>query len=117
MPSWGEFFSGFATHRELKAFVVAGIPPAAALKFATINAAHAMGVSDKLGTVEAGKFADLAIVRGNPLSDIANTRNVTRVMVRGQIYDAKKLLDQAKGTLGPKTAADDDWWKGNIRFK
>jgi hypothetical protein len=38
-------------------------------------------------------------------------------MVRGQIYDAKKLLDQAKGTLGPKTAADDDWWKGNIRFK
>jgi imidazolonepropionase-like amidohydrolase len=117
MPSWGEFFSGFATHRELKAFVVAGIPPAAALKFATINAAHAMGVSDKLGTVEAGKFADLAIVRGNPLADIANTHNVTRVMVRGQIYDAKKLLDQAKGTLGPKTAADDDWWKGNIRFK
>ena len=32
-------------------------------------------------------------------------------------YDAKKLLDQAKGTLGLKTAADDDWWKGNIRFK
>jgi imidazolonepropionase-like amidohydrolase len=117
MPSWGEFFSGFATHRELKAFVVAGIPPAAALKFATINAAHAMGVSDKLGSIETGKFADLAIVHGNPLADIANTHNVTRVMVRGQLYDAKKLLDQAKGTLGPKTAADDDWWKGNIRFK
>lgn len=117
MPSWGEFFSGFSTHRELQAFVVAGIPPAAALKFATINAAHAMGVSDKLGTVEAGKFADLAIVRGNPLVDISTTHNVTRVMVRGQIYDAKQLLDKAKGTLGPKTAADDDWWKGNVRFK
>ncbi len=117
MPSWGEFFSGFATHRELKAFVVAGIPAAAALKFATINAAHAMGVSDRLGTVEAGKYADLTVVRGNPLADISNTHNVTRVMVRGEIYDAKKLLDQAKGTLGPKTAADDDWWKGNIRLK
>jgi imidazolonepropionase-like amidohydrolase len=117
MPSWGEFFSGFATHRELKAFVVAGIPPAAALKFATINAARAMGVSDRLGTVEAGKYADLTIVRGNPLADIGTTHNVTRVMVRGEIYDAKKLLDQAKGTLGPKTAADDDWWKGNVRLK
>ena len=42
---------------------------------------------------------------------------VTRVMVRGQIYDARKVLEQAKGTMGPKTAADDDWWKGNIRLK
>jgi imidazolonepropionase-like amidohydrolase len=117
MPSWGEFFSGFATHRELKAFVVAGIPAAAALKFATINAAHAMGVSDRLGTVEAGKYADLTIMRGNPLTDISNTHNVTRVLVRGQLYDAKKLLEQAKGALGPKTSADDDWWKGNIRLK
>lgn len=117
MPSWGEFFSGFSTHRELKAFVVAGIPPAAALKFATINAAHAINVSDKLGTIETGKFADLAIVRGNPLANIDVTHDVTRVMVRGQLYDAKTLLDQAKGTLGPTSASEDDWWKGNIRFK
>jgi imidazolonepropionase-like amidohydrolase len=116
-PSWGEFFSGFCSHRELKAFVIAGIPPAAALKIATINGARAMGMGDKLGTIEAGKLADLSIVRGNPLADIANARNVERVMVRGQIYDAKKLLEQAKGTMGPKTAADDDWWKGNIRLK
>jgi len=76
-----------------------------------------MGVSDNLGTVETGKFAALTIVRGNPLADIGNTHNVTRVMVRGQIYDARKVLEQAKGTMGPKTAADDDWWKGNIRLK
>ena len=117
MPSWGEFFSGFSTHRELKAFVVAGIPAAAAIKFATVNAAHAFGVGDRLGTIETGKFADLAIVRGNPLADIANTHNVERVMVRGQLYDAKRLLAQAAGTLGPKTATDDDWWKGNVRLK
>jgi len=116
-PSWGEFFSGFATHRELKAFVIAGIPPAAALKIATINGARAMGLGDKLGTIEAGKLADLVVIRGNPLVDIANTRQVQRVMVRGQLHDAQKLLEQAKGTMGPKSAAEADWWKGNVRLR
>jgi imidazolonepropionase-like amidohydrolase len=116
-PSWGEYFSGFGTHRELQAFVVAGIPPAAALKAATTNAAHAFGLGDRLGTIETGKLSDLVVIKGNPITDIRNTHNVERVMVRGQLYDAKALLEKAKGTLGPKTAADDDWWKGNIRFK
>jgi imidazolonepropionase-like amidohydrolase len=116
-PSWGEFFSGFCSHRELHAFVLAGIPPAGALKIATINGARAMGLGDKLGTIEAGKLADLIVIGGNPLTDITKTRNVERVMVRGQLYDAKKLLEQARGTFGPKTAADDDWWKGNVRLK
>jgi imidazolonepropionase-like amidohydrolase len=116
-PSWGEYFSGFGTHRELQALVVAGLPPAAALKAATTNAAHAFGLGDRLGTIETGKLADLVVIRGNPLANISVTHNVERVMVRGQLYDAPSLLDQAKGTLGPRTAADDDWWKGNVRFR
>ena len=43
------------------------------------------------------KLADLCIVRGNPLQDIRNTHNVRQVMVRGQIYDAPKLLESVKG--------------------
>ena len=116
-PSWGEYWSGFGTHRELNALVVAGIPPAAAIKCATINAARALGMGDKLGSIEAGKFADLVVVQGNPLTDIRNSHNTRRVMVRGQLYDAQALLTQAKGTLGPKSATDDDWWKGNVRLK
>lgn len=115
-PSWGEYFAGFGTHRELQALVVAGLPPAAALKAATTNAAHAFGLGDRLGTIETGKLSDLVVIRGNPLANISATHNVLRVMVRGQLYDAPALLDQARGTLGPKTAADDDWWKGNVRF-
>jgi imidazolonepropionase-like amidohydrolase len=115
-PSWGEYLSGFCTHRELNAFVLAGIPPAAAIKMATINAARAMRMGDELGTIEASKLADLAIVRGNPLQDIKNTHNVERVMVRGQLYEAKALLESVKGKMGPETAADDGWWKGNTRF-
>ena len=115
-PSWGEYLSGFGTHRELNAFVLAGIPPAAALKMATINAAHAMHLADALGTIEPGKLADLCIVRGNPLQDIRNTHNVQQVMVRGQLYDAPKLLESVKGKMGPASPADDDWWMGNKRF-
>jgi imidazolonepropionase-like amidohydrolase len=115
-PSWGEFLSGFGTHRELHAFVLAGIPPADALKMATINAARAMRMGDALGTIEAGKLADLLVVQGDPLRDITNTHRVQRVMVRGQIYEAKALLDQARGRMGPATPEDDAWWHGNIRL-
>jgi len=115
-PSWGEFLSGFSSHREVQALNLAGIPPAAILKMATINGARAMGLGDRLGTLEAGKLADLFVVRGNPLQDITNTRNVRLVMTRGQLHDAAELLASAKGKMGPATAADDDWWKGRLRF-
>jgi imidazolonepropionase-like amidohydrolase len=116
-PTWGEYLNGFGTHRELHAFVLAGIPPAAALKMATINAAHAMRLGDELGTIEVGKLADLVVVRGNPLQDITNTHNVVTVMKNGVTYDSKALLDSVKARMGPATASDDDWWKGNLRFK
>lgn len=116
-PSWGEYLSGFGTHRELHALVLAGIPPAAALKMATINAARALHVSDELGSIESGKLADLAIVRGNPLTAITNTRNVEWTMVAGVLHDARALLASVKGKMGPASPADDEWWKGNVRLK
>jgi imidazolonepropionase-like amidohydrolase len=115
--SWGEYVAGFGTHRELQALVLAGLPPVAALECATINAARALGLSDRLGTIEAGKLADLVVVAGNPLVDIACTHKVQRVIVRGQLYDAPALLEQARGALGPRTAAEDEWWKGDVRLK
>ena len=116
-PSWGEFLSGFGMHRELLAFVLAGIPPAAAIKMATINAAHAIRMSDQLGTIEPGKLADLVVVRGNPLVEIRNTRNTVRVMTSGRLYDPQALLDSVKGRFGPASEAEDDWWKGKARFR
>jgi imidazolonepropionase-like amidohydrolase len=83
-PSTGEFLAGFSAHRELQTLVITGIPTAAALKIATINGARALGVSDKLGTLEAGKLADLFVVGGNPVADIKNTRQCPS---RDEVWD------------------------------
>lgn len=109
-PSTGEFIAGFSSHRELEAFVLAGIPNAAAIKIATINGARALNVSNKLGSIEAGKFADLFIIRGNPLVKIRNTRNVHTVVKAGQVYETKALFKSVEGKMGPKNEADAEKW-------
>jgi imidazolonepropionase-like amidohydrolase len=116
-PSWGEFLSGFSAHREVHAFVLAGIPPAGALKMATINGARALRMADILGSIEPGKLADLFVVRGNPLQDITVTRRTRLAMVGGALHETAALFAAARDRLGPATAADDDWWKGNVRLK
>src|SRR5215471_16473615 len=105
-PSWGEFWSGFGSHRELHALVLAGIPPAAALKIGTINSARAFNMGTKLGAIDRGRLADLFVIHGNPLDDICNTRNVRMVMKAGETYDPAALLASAKGKMGPMRAED-----------
>jgi imidazolonepropionase-like amidohydrolase len=99
-------------HRELLSFVLSGIPPAAALRFATINAARAMGLGDRMGTVEAGKWADLVVLRGNPLADIRRTRNPRVVIKAGRVYNPTALAESVVGTIGPKSSADTVAWMG-----
>ena len=115
-PSWGEFLSPFSVHREMHAMVKAGLPNAAVLKIATLNGARAMGVSDRLGTVEAGKDADLVVVDGDPLVDITATRRAVLVMKAGHVYDPSELLRSAEGRMGPAGPDDAEWWKGNVRL-
>jgi imidazolonepropionase-like amidohydrolase len=115
-PSWGEYLSGFSAHREIEAFVLAGIRPADALRMATINGARAIRQGDALGTIEAGKLADLFVIDGDPLADIRATRQVRHVMVRGDLYDATALIESARGQLGPASPEDDNWWKGDRRL-
>lgn len=109
-PSWGEWLSPFQAHRELHAMVKAGLPPAAALRAGTINAARAMNVADRLGSIEAGKFADLFIVNGNPLTDISATHRIRLVMKGGITYEPKALLENVKGKLGPADAEQARRW-------
>ncbi|NNF52222.1 MAG: amidohydrolase family protein [Gammaproteobacteria bacterium] len=66
--------------------VEAGMPPMRAIQSATLVAARLLGVEDKLGTLTAGKIADVVAVRGDPLADIAALREMSFVMKEGRIY-------------------------------
>lgn len=109
-PSWGEFFTPFSVHRELQSLSLSGIPNAAVLRIATINSARAMGVGDRLGTIEPGKWADLVVVRGNPLADITRTRLPRVVIKAGRVYDPAELMKSVEGKIGPSSAADSAVW-------
>jgi imidazolonepropionase-like amidohydrolase len=71
---------------EFVLLVEAGVTPARALLAATREAAIAMGRQERLGTVEAGKFADIVAVRGNPLENVALLKNIGFVMKEGVVY-------------------------------
>jgi imidazolonepropionase-like amidohydrolase len=76
--------------REFVALVKGGMKPAEALQAATVNAAELLGLSDQIGGLEAGKFADVIAVRGDPLADITNMENVVFVMKGGEIIKNTK---------------------------
>ena len=82
--------SGVSAHgdngQEFALMVEAGMAPADALRSATINSAQLLGVSDILGTLEAGKLADIVAVSGNPLDDISLMESVSFVMKDGVVY-------------------------------
>lgn len=81
--------AGLSLHQEMELLVSAGVTPLQALQAATINSAELMRVSDRLGTLEAGKAADLVILDANPLQDIRNTRKIARVISRGRVLDGQ----------------------------
>jgi hypothetical protein len=83
---------GVSFHVDLQLLQAAGIPAADVLRIGTSNGALALGVSDRLGTIQEGKLADLVVLSDNPLADIANTRRIVSVMKGGEIYTPESLL-------------------------
>ncbi|HKE58410.1 MAG TPA: amidohydrolase family protein, partial [Pyrinomonadaceae bacterium] len=75
---------GWAYQRELELLVESGLTPMEAIVAGTMENARYFRIEDRLGSVEVGKLADLVMVEGDPLKDIANMRQVKRVMLNGQ---------------------------------
>jgi imidazolonepropionase-like amidohydrolase len=63
-----------------------GVQPLDAIRMATMNASELLGTLDKVGTLEAGKYADMVAISGDPLSDIHVMRNVVFVMKGGEVW-------------------------------
>ena len=63
-----------------------GMPPAEAIKAATVNAADLLGLSQEIGTLEPGKRADLIAVSGDPLADVTVLKRVDFVMKDGRVH-------------------------------
>jgi imidazolonepropionase-like amidohydrolase len=97
---WGGIVAGFADQRELELLVEAGFKPEAAVRIATSNGADFLNESDQIGTVEAGRQADLVLVRGNPAVRISDVRNIETVFKDGVGYDSEALIAASAGTVG-----------------
>jgi imidazolonepropionase-like amidohydrolase len=82
---------GFSLHDELELLVQAGLTTQEALASATRLPATWLGIDDKIGTIETGKYADLILLDANPLDDISNTRKISGVFVNGQWVDRVKI--------------------------
>lgn len=74
---------GWAFQREMELLVESGIPASAVIEAATMQNARYFRISERLGSIEKGKQADLVLVAGNPLEDIRAARNIRRVMLNG----------------------------------
>ncbi|MBZ5728087.1 MAG: amidohydrolase family protein [Acidobacteriia bacterium] len=96
----GGALAGFADQRNIELLVEGGFTPAQAIQIATANGARFLGELDRIGTVAAGKQADLVVIDGNPAQRIADIRKVKLVFKDGAGYDPARLLDSVRGAAG-----------------
>jgi imidazolonepropionase-like amidohydrolase len=82
---------GHSLHREIELYVQAGFTPMEAIQAASLVPARVMGLEKEVGTVEAGKRADVIVVDGDPLADIRNSRNVELTIANGKMYKSSEL--------------------------
>ncbi len=96
----GGTLPGFGDQREIELLVEAGFSPVEAIKIATLNGATYMGRQNEIGTIAAGKNADLVVIKGNPASKIEDVENVEIVFKDGVGYDSQKLFESVRGRYG-----------------
>ena len=96
----GGVIAGFGDQREVELLVEAGFTPLEAIHIATYNGAQYLGELDHIGTLAAGKNADLVVVKGDPSKKIEDIENVETVFKDGVGYDSAKLIESVRGLVG-----------------
>jgi imidazolonepropionase-like amidohydrolase len=91
---------GYGDQRGIELLVEAGFSPLEAIKIATLIGATYMGRQDQIGTIAAGRHADLVVMKGDPSKKISDIENVEVVFKDGIGYDSAKLVESVKGRYG-----------------
>jgi hypothetical protein len=98
----GGDLAGFGDQREVELLVEAGFTPLEAIHIATYNGAQYLGDAEKVGTIAAGKQADVVVVKGDPSQKIEDIENVETVFKDGVGYDSAKLIESVRGVAGDR---------------
>ncbi len=96
----GGALPGFGDQRNYELLLEAEFTPAEALQIMTLNGAKVLGVDADLGSIAAGKIADLVVIEGDPVARHDEIRKVVTVFKDGVGYDSKKLIDSVEGLVG-----------------
>lgn len=96
----GGVIPGYSDQRQAELLVGSGFTPLEAIRICTFNGATYLGRADRVGSLAAGKQADLVVIDGNPAANIADIEKVELVFRQGVGYDPQKLIDSVKGSVG-----------------
>ncbi len=96
----GGTLPGFGDERNLELLVEAGFTPEQAIQIYTYNGASYLGQTARIGSIAAGKQADLVVVEGDPSQHIADVEKVKLVFKNGVAFDPAKLIDSVRGAVG-----------------
>jgi cell division septation protein DedD len=96
----GGVLPGFGDQREIELLVEAGLTPVQAIQVMTQNGAVYLGQQERIGSLAAGKQADIILIKGDPSKNIDEIENVETVFKAGLGYDSKKLIDSVRGQVG-----------------
>ncbi len=96
----GGALPGFGNQRNFELLLEAGLSAVQAVQVVSANGARILGMDDELGTVEAGKVADLIVLNGDPASDPGAIRAVRWVFKDGVGYDSRALIQATRGLVG-----------------
>lgn len=96
----GRVIPGYADRHIIELLAEAGFSLPEAVKICSLNAAEYLGKQKDIGTIEAGKKADLVLIDGDLQKDIHTVRNTEIVFKNGIGFDSKKLFEAAKGKVG-----------------
>jgi imidazolonepropionase-like amidohydrolase len=96
----GGALPGFGDQRNYELLIEAGFTPVEAVRIMTLNGATVLGIADRLGSIAAGKVADLVVINGDPVSRPAEIRKVVTVFKDGIGYDSPRMIESVRGLVG-----------------